>query len=271
MAARASYTCCMSDWDEGLTEHSSAKSWIVALVAIGVIGVGFFFAREHILAAQGQPGPDGVSQDDGTKRKKKRKKRKRRRKGKRANTAAGANQVEEDYADYDWEQDFVEDDLVLGDIQSEPDEVIYEEVQERPPPPPYEPTREEWQASGSYTPKAGFAEPGANSNVTTIDLSSRSSNSPLDEVAIRKVLSVRALSPCYDRWVQKIPQMKGRVHMTFVIAGDGHVAAAKVTRSQLRSRVVEKCLVDRARRLRFPRSEGGAKTKFSTHFDFTNR
>lgn len=226
----------------------------------------FAWAKDR-LNPPSQDGTEATLEDgEDTKNAKKRKKRR----GKRKRRAASADGEERSFDDYDWEQDFVVDDRPLGDIRGEPEHVEYEEVVMREPE-PYEPKRNEYQPDGSYRPVAKFAEPGANSNVVEIDLSSASSSSPLDESQVKSVLNVRRLAPCYDRWVQKIPQMKGRVWMTFVVAGDGHVASVKITRSQLRSRVVEKCIVDRARRFSFPRSEGGQTTKFDTHFDFTNR
>lgn len=226
----------------------------------------FVVARDRLI---GTPDPGAEGQTSGEPVAQEGKKKKRRRRGKRPRrTPAGQ---EQNLDDYDWEQDFVEDDLVLGDVLSdrEPEYVEYEE--ENVEPEPYKPTRAEYQPDGAYRPTAAYVEPGAKSNVVTLDLSSGSSSAPLDEGQVKGVLNERRLAPCYDRWVQKIPQMKGRVWMSFVVAPDGHVAAVEVTRSQLRSRVVEKCLVQKARSFRFPTSSGGQRTKFDTHFDFTNR
>ena len=254
------------DISAGLTEKTTAGSWIFALVACGLLIGGYLLARDHLL---GEPEQESVeaSGDDRTAKgdKKKRQKRKRR-------AASGeARSNEQAYDDYDWEQDYEADDLVLGDVLSQRREEIVDERQPLREPPPYEPSRDEWQPSGAYRPTAKWSEPGANSNVVEIDLSAPSHASPLDESQVKQVLSVRKLAPCYDPWVQKIPQMRGRVHMTFVVAGDGHVASVTIDRSQLRSRVVERCLVHKARGFRFPAAAGGAKTRFDTHFDFTNR
>lgn len=247
-----------------MTEKTTASSWLIALVLCGLVIGAYFIARDYIQASQGGDDAEVAAADDDDPKKKKKRKRKKRRK--RSKTGG----QEDGYDDYDWSQDFVEDDLVLGDVRSQRDEYVEVEPQQREPE-PYNPKPAEYQPNGSYKPTAGWSKPGAKSKVVEIDLNAPSSASPLDESAIKRVLNVRRLAPCYDPWVQKIPQMRGRVHMNFVIDGNGRVISVEITKSQLRSRVVEQCIVDRARGFRFPSASGGAKTRFDTHFDFTNR
>lgn len=230
------------------------------MLACGLVLLGFAVARDHLLgdAVDEEPSVDEAEAAPAkpAKRKKKRPKRTR---------TAQASAVLDD----DWEHEFDDPGIVIGDIR---ERTIVEEPEEAAPapPPPYVPSAREYQPSGAYTPNAAWAEPGAETGATMLDFSSGKSNAPLDEAQVKSVLDVRRVAPCYDPWVQKIPQMQGRMHLTFVVAEDGHVAAVRVTRSELRSRVVEECVVQRARQLKFPRSAGG-KTKFTTHFDFTNR
>ncbi len=263
VAPRASYSA--DNFSAGLRESSTASSWVFALVACGLLIGGYFIAREFLLAKSAPP--ETVVADDGSTAKKKTKKKRSRKRSNRPRTAADG---EANFDDYDWEQDYADDDLVLGDIAAQRD-VVYEDAPPPRPPEPYDPKPNEWQAAGNYRPTAAWSEPGAKNNAVEIDLTAPSDASPLDEGQVKSVLSVRKLASCYDPWVQKIPQMRGRVHLTLVVAGDGHVASVEVTRSQLRSRVVEECIVKKARTFRFPAAQGGAKTRFDTHFDFTNR
>lgn len=249
-----------------LREGSSAGSWIFALVACLLLFGGFWWARGQL---QG-PGEDDAAtiadgSDDETKSDKKKRKRSKRKRKKSGGSAATGNE----YADYDWEQDYADDNQIFGDVLSET-EYVEEEVEEAPPPPPYEPTKDEWQPMGSYSPVAKYGDtspPG----VVEIDLGKTTAGSPMDEADVRAVLDVSRLMSCYHRWVQKIPGMRGRVWMTFAVAPDGRVKGVRITRSELRSRVVEECIVDAARKFRFPSAADGRTTRFDTHFSFTNR
>ena len=253
-----------------LTDRSSAGSWLFALLACALLFAGFLWARSKLLAPEAAAGiaeAEEAGQDAA--RKKKRKKGKRRRKKSRSN-GPGASSDSDEFAEYDWEQDYQDDNQVFGDVLSQTDYVEEEEVAPPEPEAPYEPTTKEWRPSGSYSPVAKFGNTSP-PNVVEIDLGKASVGSPMDEVDVRNVLDVRRLMPCYHRWVQKIPQMRGRVWMTFAVAPDGTVKGLRITRSELRSRVVEQCIVDSARRFRFPRASDGRTTRFDTHFNFTNR
>lgn len=251
------------DHIETLDDRATVSTWIFALLACCLIALAFAVARDHLLGEQPTTPEEVEVAEAGAKKPAKvaKKKTKRARTGTAARTA-------ENYDDFDWEADLADNGMVVGDIldrvQPEaPDEPAREA-------PPYEPTRDEHQPTGTYRPVAAWSEPGANDDATVLDFSAKSASAPLSAEQVKSVLDARKVAPCYDPWVQKIPQMQGRMHLDFVVAADGHVAAVRVTRSDLRSRVVEACVVQRARQLRFPRSAGG-KTKFSTHFDFTNR
>jgi hypothetical protein len=223
---------------------------------------GFYWARERLLGTDGDE-PAAKAETERSERDQKKKRRRRPRGRKRVARADDG----ETYEDYDWTQDFEVDDRTFGDVINEREpEPEYVEVRA---PEPYDPSPDEYQPEGRYRPTARYAEPGAGEEVVELDLSGGGSG-PLKPGQVEAVLDERKLVPCYDRWVTKIPQMKGRVWMDFVVAPDGHVSKVVITRSQLRSRVVEKCLVQRARRFRFPASDGRS-TKFDTHFDFTNR
>lgn len=232
---------------------------------------GFLWARERLLGspAANELAAEASAEEDAKPKKKKKKKKRARRRG---NARQGSSRVAagDELVDYDWSQDFVEDDLVLGDILSEPDHEPQPEANAAPPPPPYEPTRDEWQPSGTYRPVARHGTIPSR-DVTEIDLTAPSSGTGLDEGVVRRVLNERTVHACYAAWVDKIPQMRGRVDLTIAVAADGTVRGVRIDRSDLRSRVVEKCIVDRVRRVRFPRITSGQPARFETHFDFTNR
>jgi len=90
---------------------------------------------------------------------------------------------------------------------------------------------------------------------------------PLAPSQIRSTLNVARLMPCYRDIAKKVPQMKGRVELEVQVEPDGRVSRVKVTRSALRSKMVEDCIVRKTRNTRFP-STDGRRTKFDTHFDF---
>lgn len=62
---------------------------------------------------------------------------------------------------------------------------------------------------------------------------------------------------CLERGLADVSYIGGRLYVRFVIAPDGSVASARVTRSTLEHRGVEACIVHAAYDWRFPRPEGG--------------
>ncbi len=62
---------------------------------------------------------------------------------------------------------------------------------------------------------------------------------------------------CLERGLADVSYIGGRLYVRFVIAPDGSVASARVTRSTLEHPGVEACIVSAARGWRFPRPEGG--------------
>ncbi len=76
---------------------------------------------------------------------------------------------------------------------------------------------------------------------------------------------------CYERELQRSPDLHGKIVMKWVIAKDGSVSQSNVKRSTMNNPVVEACMVSRIRRLRFPPPRGGGIVLVSYPFVFNAR
>ena len=76
---------------------------------------------------------------------------------------------------------------------------------------------------------------------------------------------------CYERELQRSPELHGKIVMKWVIAKDGSVSSSSVKRSTMKNPVVEACMVSRVRRLRFPAPRGGGIVLVSYPFVFNAR
>lgn len=127
----------------------------------------------------------------------------------------------------------------------------------------------------SYEPTSAYVEKGADSDVQVMgfdgDGGGGGGGARLSEYAIQDTIAQHQndLIMCYAEGLEQNPDLQGRVDFHFRIAGDGHVAMVKVTRSGLRDRATEDCFVEKARQWSFPRTGGEALTKFDTDFNFT--
>ncbi len=74
------------------------------------------------------------------------------------------------------------------------------------------------------------------------------------EVVIKQRMGL--IRRCYTRELRRNPNLQGTVKVTFVIATNGWVKYAAVRRSDLANQVVEECILDEMRKLRFPEPEG---------------
>lgn len=73
---------------------------------------------------------------------------------------------------------------------------------------------------------------------------------------------------CYEQGLQGEPSLAGRVAIRFTIGGNGSVRTAGVENSTLNSSMVEQCVVNRMRSLKFPLPQGGVDVKVSYPFMF---
>ncbi|MEK7358025.1 MAG: AgmX/PglI C-terminal domain-containing protein, partial [Bdellovibrionota bacterium] len=73
---------------------------------------------------------------------------------------------------------------------------------------------------------------------------------------------------CYEQGLQGEPSLAGRIAIRFTIGGNGAVRTAGVDNSTLNSSMVEQCVVNRMRSLKFPLPQGGVDVKVSYPFMF---
>ena len=81
----------------------------------------------------------------------------------------------------------------------------------------------------------------------------------LDKSQIDRVIKqhLSQIRYCYQKELNRAPDLEGKVVMKFVIATDGSVSRADVQSTSLNNPVVESCLSDRFMRFQFPRPTGG--------------
>jgi TonB family protein len=69
----------------------------------------------------------------------------------------------------------------------------------------------------------------------------------------------RQVVDCYQRELQKDPSLEGKLAVSFVIDGNGHVAEVSVVEDSLGTPAVADCVKSRILRWRFPAPEGGGQ------------
>ncbi len=249
-------------------EGNTWKTWVgVILICFGM-AAGVLYLRPDLKERFFPSAPEEVTaaSDAPTAKKGKRKKsRKTRKKSSRRSETDENTRAQDD--DEEFVDDYVaEDRFAVGDIfADDPDEP---EPTVAAPEPAFVPPKEMWQPTGSYRPTARYIAPGAsNDDVVEISMSGGPS-SPLTPGQISSTLSARTLMPCYDEIARKVPAMEGNVNFRIQVEGSGKPSKVEVTRSQLRSRQVESCMVEKIQRLRFPKSTGDRRTRFDIDFTF---
>ncbi len=88
----------------------------------------------------------------------------------------------------------------------------------------------------------------------------------VDEVVKRHL---GAIKYCYQRELQREPDLAGKVVVKFVIAGDGSVSSARVRSTTIGHEGVEQCVVGRFLRMSFPEPRGGGVVLVSYPFLFS--
>lgn len=73
---------------------------------------------------------------------------------------------------------------------------------------------------------------------------------------------------CYEQGLQGTPGLAGRVAVRFTIGSNGQVTTAGIDNTTMNSSMVESCVVNRMRSLKFPLPEGGVTVKVSYPFMF---
>ena len=82
---------------------------------------------------------------------------------------------------------------------------------------------------------------------------------PLDKDIVRRIVrqARNQLRYCYERSLQKNPNLAGKVTLEFIISPAGAVAASKIGASTLGDAETEACIAGRAKTWTFPKAEGG--------------
>lgn len=130
-------------------------------------------------------------------------------------------------------------------------------------------------AGNNYKPTSAYIEEGADSDVMVMAFNGSEGGeagkaSTLSDNAVQNTINNHQndLIQCYAEGLEDNPDLQGRVDFHFRIAGDGHVAMVKVTRSVLEDKATEDCFVRSARGWKFPSTGGESLTKFDTNFNF---
>ena len=94
----------------------------------------------------------------------------------------------------------------------------------------------------------------------------------LDRETIQRVIRQhrREVRDCYQRELQRTPDLAGRVVVNFTIDPEGNVAHGEITESEMGSELVEECIVRRIRRWRFPAPSTPGLVRVTYPFVFTS-
>jgi len=247
-----------------MREKATWTSW----VAVSVVGLGMVagaFALRPDLKERAQLflalhfDSDGIETEEiqelAKATQKKTKKGAKKKSGKSGEAGKGEHLA--DQTDGDWE------DIVFGNIFEEADD-----VEPAVPEPVFVPPPEMWKPDGTYTPSSSWTQRGFRPDAPTEISMTGPDQVPLSDQQVRNTLNERLLMPCYREIAQKVPQMSGRVDFKGSIGPDGKTLHIQITRSELRSKIVEECMVQKVRDTRFPRSQGQATTHFTMDFRF---
>ena len=119
-------------------------------------------------------------------------------------------------------------------------------------------TRRRGRGASGYGSGGGYFGRKASGSVSSV------AGSPIilgaiDRSSIERVIKrhLNQLRYCYQRELQKDPDLEGKITVRFVIAADGNVASAEVDVSTLDNPVLESCVVRRFRRMKFDAPAGG--------------
>ena len=84
----------------------------------------------------------------------------------------------------------------------------------------------------------------------------------LDSKEIGWVIGVNigGIKYCYERQLIQNQNLAGKIVVEFTIAETGRVESARVIESTMNANVVEQCIVEKMKRLKFPRPKGGKVT-----------
>ncbi len=76
----------------------------------------------------------------------------------------------------------------------------------------------------------------------------------IDAVIKRKLSQIKF---CYQRELQKNPELAGKVSIKFTIAKDGTVSSASAPTNTMKNAAVDACIIERFKQMQFPEPKGG--------------
>ena len=87
---------------------------------------------------------------------------------------------------------------------------------------------------------------------------------------VTKTLKKRAsrLKYCHEQQLKGNPNIKGMVSVSFAVSRSGRVKAAKMVKTTLNDRSMERCVLSQFRRTRFPRSKRRGSTSVTAGLEF---
>lgn len=87
---------------------------------------------------------------------------------------------------------------------------------------------------------------------------------------IKKVMADKngAIKACYQKELQKNPDLSGSVKLAFMIGPDGKVVGVKIENSSIENVQVENCMLDNIKTWRFPQAKNGGNTKVNKTWTF---
>lgn len=94
----------------------------------------------------------------------------------------------------------------------------------------------------------------------------------IDREAIRRVIqaNLRVIRTCYERQLNRNPDLFGKIVITWEIGEQGRVVTAHASKNELGNKAVADCVVDRLKTWRFPEPPGGQQVEVSYPFFFSN-
>jgi hypothetical protein len=92
----------------------------------------------------------------------------------------------------------------------------------------------------------------------------------LDKEIIRRVVRrhMNEVKFCYEQELTRSPDLAGRISLSFMIAGSGHVIASLKQSSTMGNPRVESCVLNAVKRWEFPRPAGGGMVQVVYPFNF---
>ncbi|MEN9529657.1 MAG: hypothetical protein RI932_1530 [Pseudomonadota bacterium] len=109
--------------------------------------------------------------------------------------------------------------------------------------------------------------PSANNNSAPVK---RPAEGQLSKEEVEGVIrsNLPQIRACYERSLQTIPNLKGRVMTSFEIGANGKVSRSEIANSTLNHPPTEQCVAQSIRQWQFPNPRGGGNVRVNYPFSF---